>query len=150
MRLSRVFGVISAVMFILAILSVVLPAYSVLSGVRITENGGNGNSIPTAVILTNHGFLPVDDISMMVQMIAPNGTTISTVSLGPVDVPAGATVPLNIAQLGFSSGFNGTSGLPYVNIHASASVNLGGLIPVSVTADFKVVPSNSSTGGGSG
>ena len=149
MKLSRVFGIVSLLMFIFAILSLVLPAYSILSGVRISENQPS-NSIPTAVILTNHGFLPVNDISMMVTMTAPNGTTISTVSLGPVDVPAGSTVPLNIAQLGFSAGFNNTSGLSYVTIHADASVNLGGLIPVSVTADFRITPGNSSSGGGSG
>jgi hypothetical protein len=149
MRLSRVFGILSLLMFILAILSLVLPAYSILSGVRITTNGGN-NSIPTSVILSNNGFLPVNDISLMVTMTAPNGTTISKISLGPLDVPAGQTVPLTIAQSGVDTNFNNTSGLSYVTLQATATVNLGGLIPVSVAADFRIVPSNSTNPGGSG
>jgi len=149
MRLSRVFGILSLLMFIFAILSIVLPAYSILSGVRISTSGPSG-AIPTAVIMTNHGFLPVNDISLTATMTAPNGTVISTISLGPVDVPAGATVPLNIAQTGVNAGFNGTSSLPYVTLQARASVDLGGLIPLSVTANFRIVPGNSSSTGGPG
>lgn len=136
-------------MFVFAILSLVLPASSILYGVRISTSQ-SGTTIPTSVILSNNGFLPVNDISLMVTMWAPNGTTISTITLGPVNVPAGQTVPLSIAQSGINTSFNNTSGLPYITLRADATVNLGGLIPVSVTADFKIMPSNGTSGGGSG
>ncbi|GEM_PF-4136074 len=149
MRLSRVFGILSLLLFIFAILSFVLPAYSVVSGVHINTNGASSNSIPTAVILSNNGFLPVNDISLIITISAPNGTTISTISLGPVNVPAGTTFPLSIAQSGINTGFNDTSGLSYVTLQADASVNLGGIIPVSVTADFRIEPGNGTSTGGS-
>jgi hypothetical protein len=149
MRPSKVFGILSLLMFIFAILSIVLPAASILYGVRLNVTTPS-NTIPTAVILSNSGFLPVNDISLTATMWAPNGTVISTISLGPVDVPAGQTVPLNIAQSGVNTNLNSTSGLSYVTLKADATVNLGGLIPVSVTANFKIVTSNGSGGGGSG
>jgi hypothetical protein len=146
MRLSRVFGILSLLMFIFAILSLVLPAYSILSGVRVSSNQTSGTEFPTSLTVTNSGFLPVNGISLMVTMSAPDGTTLSTISVGPVDVPAGATVLLSIAQ---SGALNASTGLSYVTIHATASVNLGGLIPVSVSTDLKVIPSNNPNPGGS-
>jgi hypothetical protein len=147
MRLSRVLGILSLLMFIFAILSIVLPAFSVISGVRINTSGNGSAGIPTSVLITNGGFLPVNGISLSVTMSAPNGTRISSISLGPVDVPAGATVPLNIVQSGTTQA---TASLSFVTLKAVASVNLGGLIPVSVTADFTVVPGSSSSSGGAG
>jgi len=146
MRLSRPFGILSIVFLLLAILTVALPIYSTATGLRVSSNqqgtGSSQGNVPTSFKVSNNGFLGVDGLFVNVNAFAPNGTQLYSVTVGPLDVPPGATVPVSITLPNISSftRTNGTvfAGLANVTLKLTARVNLGGLIPISTTADVVV------------
>jgi len=146
MRPSRPFGVLSIVFLLLALLTVLLPVYSTASGLRISSSQqgpeSSQGSVPTSFKVSNNGFMGVDGVFVNVNAFAPNGTQLYSVTVGPLDVPPGATVPVSITLPSISSftSTNGTvfAGLANVTLKLTARVNLGGLIPISTTADVVV------------
>jgi hypothetical protein len=150
LKLSRLLGILSVVFLIIAILTVVLPLYSA-TRVSITSpqtgSSQNPGSIPTTYYVTNNGFLGIDGVYLDVTVLTPSGIQLYSVTTGPVDIPPGSTVTVHIATpnvTSFSSNVAAFSGLTSVDLAAKFTVNLGGLIPISATADFKV-PINSTS-----
>ena len=135
-------GVLSILMLLFAILSLVLPIVSVATGLSISSPQTSQGSLPKSLTITNHGFLAVSGVYVSVDLVSSNGTTISTVTLGPANIPPGSTVPLNIVE-SVNGLPNGTS----YRVDATARANLGGIIPISVSADFTGTNTNS-TGSG--
>jgi len=155
LKLRTLFGVLSFVMWLLALLTIVLPIVSIVAGgiaVTATQSSSTSTSggIPTSYQVSNHGFLPITGVYLGVHALYPNGTALYSVTAGPVDLSPGSTVQIDIA----------TSSLPYlssnsssllagqssVTLHATASATLGGLIPISATANFRIALNGSSPG----
>jgi hypothetical protein len=150
LKLSKLFGIISTVAFLLAVVSVVLPFGSAMAGLRISNvrtSSGSQSTIPSSLNVTNKGLLAIDGVYVRALVLAPSGIQLSSVTAGPVDLPPGSTIPVAIALV------NGTaiSGLvpssfgnyTSVMLEATAGANFGGIIPVSVVADFNITSQSS-------
>ena len=133
------------VVFILAMVSVVLPFGSAIAGLRISNgssSSGTQSTIPSSLNVTNKGLLAIDGVYVRASVLAPNGIQLSSVTAGPVDLPPGTTIPVAIATVNGTaiSGLVPSSFGNYTSVmfEATARANFGGIIPVSVVADFNI------------
>ncbi len=116
--MSRVCGVLSVLFFLIAVITVVLPFYSVGTAVAsvLESYSGAGNSsassspfsgfatcsegpgdMPVSCVLTNKGVLSLENMKVSAIAFAPNGTELIYATAGPVDVPAGGTGLLTVS-----------------------------------------------------
>ena len=155
MKLRTLFGVLSTVMWLLAILTIVLPIVSiVVGGIAVTpiqtSPSSTSGQIPTSYQVTNHGFLPINGVYLGVEAFYPNGTQLYSITAGPVSITPGSTVQIDVATSSlpsFSSNSSSLlSGQSSITLKATAEANLGGLIPISGTADFRISLNSSSPG----
>lgn len=157
MRKSRIFGILAVVFLLVAVLTVVLPLASViygvfrtggstLSGVQPSASGTGNVAVPTSFTVTNGGFLALNGVYLNVQAFSADGAPLYHLTIGPEDIPAGATAKFNIASPNatvFEQAFgNSTSGRLGGTIQLTAQVNLAGLIPIALTANIEVHPSS--------
>jgi hypothetical protein len=153
LKLRTLFGILSIVMWLLAILTIVLPIASiVVGGIGVTPSQSSSSStsgqIPTSYQVSNHGFLPINGVYLDVEALYPNGTQLYSITAGPVNITPGSTVQINIATSSlpvFSSNSSSLlAGQSSVVLQATATANLGGLIPISATANFRISLNSSS------
>lgn len=148
MKPSRALGILSVLFFVAAVLTIALPAASVVVGslrcgtgcVSANQLNLGSGQFPTYLSVTNRGFLPLDGVSIDVLLTSPSGSQISSVTLGPVDIPAGATVPLNVVLPSAAAALQ-LNASTFV-VKATGRANLAGLIPITFSADFTVTPGN--------
>lgn len=145
MNTSQVVGILSALMLVFAFLSVALPVASVATGLSISANQTSAGGLPTVLKVTNRGFMPVDNVYLSVVTLSSNGTRISSVNLGPIDILTGASVPLDINESVY--GVPSSTGYRVV---ATAGANLGGILPISVSANFTISAGNGTAPGSLG
>jgi hypothetical protein len=140
-------------MWLFAILTIVLPIASIaVGGIAIAPSQSNSSStsgqIPTSYQVSNHGFLPINDVYLNVKALYQNGTVLYSIAAGPVNITPGSTVQISIATSSlpvFSSNSSSLlAGQHSITLNAMATANLGGLIPVSATANFRISLNGSS------
>ena len=140
-------------MWLLAILTIVLPIASmVVGGIAVTPSQSSSSStsgqIPTRYQVSNHGFLPINGVYLSVEAFYPNGTQLYSITAGPVNITPGSTVQIDVATSSLPSfSSNGSSllaGQSSITLKAMAAANLGGLIPISATAHFRISLNSSS------
>jgi len=153
LKLRTLFGVLSIVMWLLAILTIVLPIASVvIGGIAVTPTQSSSTStsgqIPTSYQVSNHGFLPMNGVYLSVEAFYANGTQLYSVTAGPVNITPGSTVQIDVATSSLPSFSSNSSSLlagqSSITLEAMAGANLGGLIPISVTANFRISLNGSS------
>ncbi len=147
MRISRLIGIISTVLFLCGILSVLLPVVSAVPyaghGVTITSGKASisGNSTTVPLELSNHGFLPVDGIILNFTTVDSKGNVIYSEIVGPLNLAAGATATRNFSF--------GNSSLNTVQSGAmekvTAEFNLAGIVPLSLSFSENLSQGNSSS-----
>ena len=142
-------------MWLFAILTILLPIVSIaVGGIGITSSQSSSssapNSIPTSYEVSNHGFLPISDVYLNVQALYLNGTKLYSITAGPVDITPGSTVQINIATSNLPSFSTNSSSLlagqSSIILNATATANLGGLIPIAATANFRISLNSTSPG----
>lgn len=161
MRFSRLLGILVFVLWLLAILSVALPIYSAsqlrLVGTPRQGPGPNSCTLTYSIDIHNGGFLPLNDVygnlSFSVQ-----GTRILSAGAGPVNIPPGSTVTIDVnfpnisasvpsptATSNCPSELLGLVGAQSADLLGRFTTNLGGLIPIAASVEA-TVPLNSSGG----
>ncbi len=146
MKLRTTLGILSAVAWVAAMLTVLLPIVSVampgaLSVTPDQTSPGSGQaqlSIPPGYTVANKGFLPIDGVYLDVVGFYPNGTQAFSVKSGPVNLPPGAVTEMSVVATLPRFSPNSTGALNDITLQATATATLGGLIPVSADADLRV------------
>ncbi|MDG7011293.1 MAG: hypothetical protein JRN57_04145 [Nitrososphaerota archaeon] len=154
LRLRTLLGVLSTLFWFIAILSVAVPVASVMipGALAVTplSNAGAPSgvqlSIPPGYVITNHGFLPIDGVQLVVVGHFANGSQLFSLTAGPVDLAPGQATTVNIAATLPDIGNVTTPAQAQalqaefsdVSITATASANLAGIIPISASADLSV------------
>lgn len=171
MRLRTLLGILSAVFWFVAIISVALPVASVMipGALAVTQNrpstaqssGGLALAIPTNFTLSYRGLLPLDGVYLDVTGFYSNGTVIFSMKTGPYNLNPGSTTVVDVSSklpalpspssttspaVAQQELTNFEAALSNITIKATASANLGGLIPISANADFDVTHLFNSTG----
>jgi len=153
LKLRTLFGVLSTVMWLLAILTILLPIVSIVIGgiaVAPSKSGSSSTSgqIPTSYQVSNHGFLPINGVYLSVEAFYQNGTQLYSITAGPVNITPGSTVQIDVATSSIPSFSSNSSSLlagqSSITLKAMAGANLGGLIPISATANFRISLNSSS------
>ena len=143
-------GILSILVWLGAVLTVALPLVSMVypSPISISANqaqqpsGGAQLSVAPSYTVTNHGFLPIDGLYVNVVGLNPDGSQLFAVKTGPVDLTPGSSTQVQIST-GMPSVSPGSQAAQSgVTLELTATANLGGLIPITVTANF-LVPLNS-------
>jgi hypothetical protein len=147
MKVSKLLGIISIVLFLCGILSFLLPIASAIPyaghGVSITTGNPSisGNSTTVELMLSNHGFLPVNGILLNFTTLDSRGNTVYSEIVGPLDLAAGSTATRSFS---FGSGpVNSTQSA--VSEKVTAKFNLAGIVPISLSLTANLSQGNSTS-----
>ena len=149
MRVSKFLGILSIVVFLLAIVSLLLPLASAfpLAGHGVSFSAGqatySGNSTTVPIQISNHGFLPIYGILLNASAVSANGEILWSDTFGPLNLAAGQTAPFGFSGLGATSVLQSN-----VTISGQARFNLAGMVPVSISFNISLSQTNSSLIGG--
>jgi len=128
LRASKTFGILSVLFLILAALTGILPAASVL-GLRVSVGqltvSGNTASVPLS--LTNGGYLALNGLKIQATLLDSSGNEIGSGSSNTVDVSPGSTTPLTITVTSSNGANLGSTS----KVEVSAVTNIGGILPVT-------------------
>ena len=128
MRASKAFGILSILFLVLAALTGILPAASVL-GLRVSvgQVSVSGSTASVPLSLTNGGYLALNGLKIQATLLDSSGIAIGAGSSNAVDISPGSTTPLTVTVTSSSGANLGSTS----KVEVSAVTNIGGFLPVS-------------------